>query len=142
MKNNPVRYVDLDGLQSSSASDGAGPITSDEGVQMIVDSYLNEAGGNVDNAWSRAQRDRELGYTEGSTVAAAAEHYLYTRGDVEENGALGTVRQGVSIPLYATLKAAEQGSGCYVVSNPNATPPSFQQIRWGYRGIRDGQKNR
>jgi uncharacterized protein RhaS with RHS repeats len=100
--NDPVNFVDEDGLSTHPISDGMGGTSSDQLVELLVDYYLNQANGNLSAAWDRSVLDRKLGYDSGDNSAAAAEHFLYTSSQVSQGG-LGGCPAG---RIYGTLFSA------------------------------------
>jgi len=134
--NDPVNCVDPMGLREFAHEEGVNPEIN-YGTQLLINSYMNQFSGNTSQAFGQILEDRMTGVATG-LAAANTDHYLNARSGVEAGGLTQAIGFSVAIPGYAGVKAVEQATGVFLMSNEDATSPSFNQMGWGYRGVRDG----
>src|SRR6185437_1858091 len=94
--NDPINFLDPEGLTAHPVSDGASTLNTSEGVQMLIDSYMNQSNGNVSDAWSTINAERNSGVATGD-AAAWAEHYLWARKEVSQQGCPAAAQLGIAI---------------------------------------------
>lgn len=126
--NMPVNKLDPTGLYMERG--GGQEVSGTEGTQMIIDSYVRQNNGDYQAAWEEIVAHRGLGYFSGSDVVASAEHYLFAASEVECS-VWNSIPLIFQIPGYQALKVIT-GTG------ENQTPPSTNQLIWGYQGVWDG----
>lgn len=130
VKNSPISFSDPFGLEALPNDIGASPLNTNEGTQMLVNSYMNSASQNVSAAWDISVNNRNMGTATGDS-AASAEHYLYARSEVASGGTSPLV-MGAQTVGYQLMK------GTFPQAFGNATPASSSQALWGAKGVADG----
>ncbi len=150
VRNNPLYFKDAFGLKELRTDQEASVLNTDQGIQMIINSYVNQAKENVGNganvyqlAHGYAQDYREV-TKDNSLALSSAEHYLWARGETLAWGDKQAFIQFVSTTLYTPLKAILKVVPNLVLPQfaldykNNMSPPSITQMKWGYKGVYDG----
>lgn len=135
--NDPINLIDPFGLRAFDPSENQTPLNTNEGVRLLINSYVNEHDGNVHNAWSRLAKDRDNNVATGR-AAANAEHYLFAKKVSSSWGLIGYNLMMGGVPFYSFIKNVGQTTGLYIGNDPNATASGADQRYWGFKGAADG----
>jgi hypothetical protein len=111
-------------------------------IRNIIDSALTLAQGTtivdkLGDAWGHTRNLRENGGC-GDENLAIAEHYLYARYFVAENGHSGWAKMQVLITGYNTLKVAGLEGFMPRTGKCKVMPFSSLDVSWSFRGADDG----
>lgn len=108
--NDPVNRTDPMGLRDGAQEDWAAP-NQDFVTQLLIDSYVKQAAGNVSEAARQIMFDRQAGNLTG-LAAASADHYLDARSGVSDGGpVVALTYSAFLIPGYAVGKSFDQAAG-------------------------------
>lgn len=139
VRNRPLSSTDPLGLVELPGDYGASTLNTDQGIGMLIDSYVNEAanspigGQNIYQTAHGNAQDYRNSTGDNSLALSSAEHYLWTRGEVQAGGMSEALIQTTSTLLYTPAKAAAQSIGLY----EEASPASMTQMEWGLKGVSD-----
>jgi uncharacterized protein RhaS with RHS repeats len=146
--NSVLSFIDPVGLKEIDPSEGLVPNSSPEGVNMLIDTYLQESNEKYkdkelkmifNDAFLKAYNHRNDKNYNGnnSTALRDAEHYLLSRKDIENNDS-PTLVQAKAL-AYTPIKALEQMTNTYIFTEPDSSKPSFQELWYGLKGGLDGE---
>ena len=150
VSNNPLVFSDPLGLRESDPSHGAVVLNNDFGIELLINSYVREAiknpvvGQNMYQVAHSNAQDYRRSALDNSLALSAAEHYLYSRGEVLAGGYNEAFAQIVSTSIYTPGKFVLKNTPDTLLPNnlqnykSSASPASLTQMKYGYKGVVDG----